>query len=919
MFPIDVTLLPSLATRKALLVVDAQNDFLAEDGALPVRMPIDLPQRISDLASDFRRSGGEIIWVQSRFESSRPMDEEQIMVSDSSPGSAPAPPRGRRPRTTPPAMETGPSPEAFLTLSTGNRPSCVRAGTQGIEIYPAIRQAVGPRDHVLTKTFYSAFRVDELLRLLRMKLVTELFICGSSTNIGVMATAIDAASYGYTITIVDDCCGSQSMSRHRTALRHIINTTGCETLSAAKVLGMMRPSERGMDQHYQDRGAAGGISPTVCLRRGQNDAVASSSVSDIQPSLERLSLSGKPAAADEYAPETPLASPAPASQHQQRRQRRQPQSRSQQSQSQSRPQPALQSMARPGHPQAKKPTDRDTIAPRSPPAAVKGVEGPTTTSNASSSPSSSKASSESLEKAPGVINTPRNDDEAASSKPPLTRDSKTKSEPLCEGDTKVIYDILPADMAGDIFARLHDEVAWQRMSHQGGEVPRLVAVQGLVAPDGSKPVYRHPADSSPPLHPFTPAVDAVRRLVEEALGHELNHVLIQLYRGGDDYISEHSDKTLDIARDSFIANVSLGAERTMTLRTKRRRPKGEVDADGGKDGNGEGLRRSVQRATLPHNSLFRMGLETNMRWLHGVRADKRLEREKSAAELACDGARISLTFRRIATYLDAGETKIWGQGATAKTRAAAHDVVNGQTDQAVAMLKAFGRENQDTEFDWEGSYGKGFDVLHIGDAKRLFLSEDPVVDLRVRTTLAEFGVSYARGSLGGDGQGVKTVRGEGKERKSIDIPIRFVDNDENKTAVDGQRDIMLYLEKTYGVVPAEQNKERVRDRWWEGLAILDLWRSISSSTPPPPASPSTDEEEDTTKIKTLLSPWEKYASEDIFIAGPDISLADFAFWPVLSDILSSPPLFREDSKFPNLRAYHGRMRGRERIARLLGS
>ncbi|KAI0454292.1 hypothetical protein F5B21DRAFT_514744 [Xylaria acuta] len=950
MFPIDVTLLPPLTTRKALLVVDAQNDFLAEDGALPVRMPIDLPQRISELAGEFRRSGGEIIWVQSRFESSRPVDEEQIMISDTSspsPGSAPAPPRGRRPRTTPPAApETILSPEAFLTPGPGNGPTCVRVGTPGIEMHPTVRQAVGPRDHVLTKTFYSAFKVDELLRLLRMRLVTELFICGSSTSIGVMATATDAASHGCTITIVDDCCGSQSMSGHRAALRQIVSTTGCKILSAVKVLGSMATSERGMDHqqqqqqhhhhHHRDRGAAGGRAPTVRLRRGMGDAVAPSSVSDIQPSLERLSLSGEPAAADEYAPETALASPPPQQQQQrqqrQRQRRRQPQSQSQsQPRSQPESQPALQSVARSGHPPTKnQQTDRDT-----------GVESltTTTTSNASGSASLSRASSSessSSEKSPAAIKTRRDDDD----------EEEAASEPLCEGDTKVIYSILPASMADSIFTRLRDEVAWQRMSHQGGEVPRLVAVQGLVTAtadddddgdEGSKPVYRHPADASPPLRAFTPSVDAVRRVVEEALGHELNHVLIQLYRGGEDYISEHSDKTLDIARDSFIANVSLGAERTMTLRTKRR-PKNSGSGSGSgsegskEDGKGKGkgtggdgkedpLKRSVQRATLPHNSLFQMGLATNMRWLHGVRADKRPEREKSAAELACDGARISLTFRRIATYLDAEETKIWGQGATAKTRDAARAVVNGQTDQAVAMLRAFGRENQDAEFDWETHYGGGFDVLHIGDAKRLFLSGDPVVDLRVRAMLAEFGVSYARGSLGGGGgsssQGAKTMGGGGpgaeEEGKSIDIPLRFVDNDANKTAVDGQREVMLYLQKTYGETTAAADNNK-KERWTRGLEFLHLWRPLCSS---PSSSPSKNEE----KIKALLDPWEKYASEDVFIAGPDISLADFAFWPVLSDIFSSSPLLsgEDDSEVPYLRAYHERMRAREGIARLLGA
>lgn len=474
---------------------------------------------------------------------------------------------------------------------------------------------------------------------------------------------------------------------------------------------------------------------------------------------------------------------------------------------------------------------------------------------------------------------------------PLRDARQAESEPLCEGDTKVIYNILPEPLAQDIFERIRDEVCWQRMSHQGGEVPRLVAVQGCVKADGSKPVYRHPADESPPLRPFTAAVDEIRRVVEARLGHPLNHVLIQQYRYGNDYISEHSDKTLDIARDSFIANVSVGAERTMTLRTKRQ-PRDAGDARG--SNSADGLKRQVERARLPHNSLFQMGLATNMRWMHAIRQDKRLAAEKSDAERAYDGVRISLTFRRIATFLDAEETRIWGQGATAKTREAAGAVVNGQTAQAVAMLKAFGRENQTTDFDWEAHYGAGFDVLHIKAAPRLFLSEDAVVNLRLRAMLGELGVSYAKGSLSDGGarsNEAKTKSNAPEIGTSANVPVKFTDNDEMKTVVSGQRDIMLYLHKTYGDKTNDEDSERIRERFQEGLIFLDLWRSTAAPFPPEEKEKGKGKgapnAEDMSKIWKLLGPWEEYAAEDAFIAGPAPSLADFAFWPVLEDILSS--------------------------------
>ncbi len=85
----------------------------------------------------------------------------------------------------------------------------------------------------------------------------------------------------------------------------------------------------------------------------------------------------------------------------------------------------------------------------------------------------------------------------------------------------------------------------------------------------SVPLYRHPADESPPLHPFTPTVSLIAQAVSKVVNHPVNHVLIQHYRSGNDYISEHSDKTIDIVRGSNIVNVSVGAQRVMFLRRKK--------------------------------------------------------------------------------------------------------------------------------------------------------------------------------------------------------------------------------------------------------------------------------------------------------------------------------------------------------------
>jgi hypothetical protein len=112
----------------------------------------------------------------------------------------------------------------------------------------------------------------------------------------------------------------------------------------------------------------------------------------------------------------------------------------------------------------------------------------------------------------------------------------------------------------------------------------------------------------------------------------------------------------------------------------------------------------MRRISLPNNSLFVMGLETNARRMHSVHTDKRQENTKDPVER---GPRISLTFRHIGTFLTSLspspssppepeqaqlQQHIFGQGATGKTRAEARPVVHGG-EEAERLLVAFGSEN----------------------------------------------------------------------------------------------------------------------------------------------------------------------------------------------------------------------------------
>lgn len=271
---------------------------------------------------------------------------------------------------------------------------------------------------------------------------------------------------------------------------------------------------------------------------------------------------------------------------------------------------------------------------------------------------------------------------------------------LGSGDTTLWCNALRALDAGDLYARLEAEVAWNTMYHRGGEVPRRVSVQGTREADGVEPLYRHPVDGQPTLGDWTPVVDAVRRAVESRVGHPLNHCLLQLYRHGRDWISEHSDKTLDVARPSTIVNVSFGRARTMQLRPKR--------------AEGDDL-AVVQKVPLPHASLLVMGLGTNRTHYHAIR------QEGASDE---DGPRISLTFRHIGTQWCPATGAVWGVGARAATREAGEarvrervalpddERLRREREESESMLRLFRAENVDPDFD-AAAYRPGFDVVDL--------------------------------------------------------------------------------------------------------------------------------------------------------------------------------------------------------------
>lgn len=963
MFPISAAAMPAVPTRKALIVVDLQNDFVSPDGALPVTEPEGFLDRTLELVKAFRDSGaGDVVWVRSEFEQHRALASEgdTIVATDFPPRPATSA-RGRRTASKEHDLKLMEADEeSFLTIVDGvDKPACVRKGTSGADFPPDVQASIiRGRDFVTTKSHYSAFALgqSQLIQQLRMRFVTEMYVCGSLTNVGVFATALEAGKHAYDITIVEDCCGYRSYSRHVNTIRQLEKLTGCELLDSPALIDKLqraRPKDLAKPAHGTN--PSSGSRDVKKPREVQESKQKEDKIQTVSPCASTAQSTGLSPTMAKVSIDpsniTPIKPPVPlqrttksgSSTTQQQQQQRQAPSNANV--------PLTQPMVTHGDL-----SNRliDGLAPlevaseeefdniesellaikrrhvgriSQSPSGSSGVLGTEVTDGASLSPSSkdtkvavkprsrrNKTSKSSSSSSPSQVQGSNKDRISAEAQEPIkdtppnpatskqpdpnnphsstespethtetssnTMEDHQKSsvsEPLCEGDTTVITNALSPGLAANAFERLLEEVSWAGMSHLGGEVPRRIAVQGAIDEEGNMPVYRHPADESPPLLPFSPTVVAIKNEIEKHLGHPLNHVLIQHYRNSNDYISEHSDKSLDIVRGSYIANVSLGAERTMVLRTKRppkdKEKKDAPTATGTETPStaAEKAKRQVQRAPLPHNSLLRMGLQTNMRWLHAIRPDKRSDRDKSSSELAYSGARISLTFRQIGTFLNSSQTKIWGQGAVGKTKEEAQPVVNGQTDEAVRMLQAFGHENHASKFDWEKNYGAGFNVLHMGSPKRFFAGSVKgractVENTRVALALADMGIGVAKGAIdtsasvsGGSGEDE-----EQPEERKVKVGVKFVDNDPARAEVIGDMSILRYLDAVYGAGRRydQMTPVQVAKRFARLEEADELWTTLYWLLNRPDKNSNTEEAKQAIREKvSSLSKWEMYAQE----------------------------------------------------------
>ncbi|KAL8713782.1 MAG: hypothetical protein Q9220_002309 [cf. Caloplaca sp. 1 TL-2023] len=908
----------SLQTRKVLIIINLQNDSLVTNDGIQLTANQDFVDKIKTMVPHFR-SIGEVIWVRTEItrkaapSSPDPAQveaeaaktdaknkeerkrEERNLTDDTSSIESDKGVQTYHPTSRSKARmkqasaktrldqrsanmeafddEYEPFEDHMVKPRKGREPTFFVGGTHGAELADDILPVVDhENDMIMTKHYYSAFDQTSLLMTLRMKLVTEVYLCGCLTNVGVYATAADAVQHGMNVTVIEDCLGYRSEDKHEEAMRQMADIMGVSGVDSEEIIE-----------------ETGGIAPPDA----ENPLFTGPGVEGI--AMTSLSLTGSPT----IKPETkerlsgncsedgaPIPHKVPLEQ----------------------PRSAIN-------------VDHGSNEP-----VAIGAEIGTPTAESSKAKSTTSPSQ----------GTPTASQRTSYMK---NRDSWSTGvralgpqDAMGAGDSRIVHDVLDPDLAKGAFGELKSEIKWQTMSHRSGHVPRLVAVQGEIGKDGGVPIYRHPADESPPLLPFTSCVERIRKQLEKSLKQSFNHALIQLYRDGNDNISEHSDKTLDISRTSTIVNMSIGAQRVMTLRTKKSKRTSGVDSPNPS--------RQTQRIPMPHNSVFVLGQETNMQWLHGVRADKRPIQQRSDEEKSFGGERISITFRQISTFTDRAKRKIWGQGARKKSQTSAGWVRAGDSAEMEAMVMAFGKENHQTDFDWEAEYGQGFDVINLvtNEKPKLSLCQDKIANLRVQLSLTEKKIPFSaeeRSNAGEKNEDRKKSRHQSSPwahgLSNVEKPI-FSDTDEGATETEGDLAILFYLEKFYpfdnsvqtGLQDTNQTNSRNFSQAAKSNELLFTWQNLPSHarggkvrSAGPSERPTSSQNMIVGEFERDLDVWETSANKHKgFIAGEQWTMIDCAFWPVLNEIVHLWQGFKVQ-RYPGLSAYHERVLSRESIQSLL--
>ncbi|WP_226581725.1 cysteine hydrolase family protein [Halobacillus litoralis] len=181
--------------KRALIVIDYTNDFVADSGSLTCGRPAqDLEEYITNLSREF-------------------LTQEELVVL---------------------GVDVHDTDDPFHPETELFPPHNIR-GTEGRRLYGELqdfyeKNQAHPHLLYMDKTRYSAFAGTDLDIKLRERGITDLHLAGVCTDICVLHSAVDAYNLGYSIHIHRNGVASFNDSGHTWALSHFEQALGAEII-----------------------------------------------------------------------------------------------------------------------------------------------------------------------------------------------------------------------------------------------------------------------------------------------------------------------------------------------------------------------------------------------------------------------------------------------------------------------------------------------------------------------------------------------------------------------------------------------------------------------------------------------------------------------------------------------------------------
>lgn len=172
--------------------------------------------------------------------------------------------------------------------------------------------------------------------------------------------------------------------------------------------------------------------------------------------------------------------------------------------------------------------------------------------------------------------------------------------------------IMTEEDADRFYATLLHDIEWK--NDEAIIFGKKIITQRKVAWYADEPFSYTYSKTTKTALPWTPALNQVKEIVEQASGETYNSCLLNLYHNGSEGMAWHSDGEKELKKKGAIGSLSLGAERKFSFKHKHD--------------------KETVAVFLQHGSLLVMKGDTQTHWLHKLPTTKKVH-----------SPRINLTFR----------------------------------------------------------------------------------------------------------------------------------------------------------------------------------------------------------------------------------------------------------------------------------